>query len=135
MRDSGNNHAKRILVVEDDPMTQKVTLLQLRHLGFEPNLANNGREAVAAATTKPYDLILMDCMMPEMDGFEATARIRRHEAVTGVHVPIVAFTASNVDDAHEKCIAAGMDDILPKRGNLQELRAVIEQWIGLVLTP
>ena len=130
MNDSGNSLSKRILVAEDDPITQILMILQLQRLGFEADLANNGREAVTAATTRAYDLVLMDCLMPEMDGFEATTMIRQHEAGTGVHVPIVGFTASVLDNALEKCIAAGMDDVLFKSGSIEALRTMIERWLG-----
>ena len=104
-----------ILVAEDHPVNQKVAQLALRRLGFEITLVSHGREALEAARTGAYDVIFMDCQMPEMDGFVATRAIREHEAVSGAErTPIIAMTAGAVQADRDNCLAAGMDDYLAK---------------------
>jgi two-component system, sensor histidine kinase and response regulator len=103
----------RILLAEDNATNQKVAALRLKELGCEVEIAANGREAVEKASQRIFDLILMDCEMPEMDGFEATAAIRKLEA-QGVHVPIVAVTAHAIQGYRERCQQAGMDGYLSK---------------------
>jgi signal transduction histidine kinase len=105
----------RILVAEDHLVNQKVAQLALRRMGFDVTLVANGRLALEAACTGAFDLILMDCQMPEMDGFVATREIRRHEAETGCRrIPIIAMTAGAVQADRDNCLAAGMDDYLAK---------------------
>ncbi len=118
-----------ILLVEDNQVNQKLILLFLKKLGYQAETVSNGREAVKASSSNQYALILMDCDMPEMDGFEATIAIRHHEQGTGRHIPIIALTASVMKGDKEKCFAAGMDDFLGKPMNLQDLRAMIERWM------
>ncbi len=120
-----------ILVVEDNLVNQKLALLQLKKLGYQGEAVNNGREAVQAATAQRFALILMDCQMPEMNGFEATAAIRATEARTGLHVPIIAMTANAMQGDREVCVGAGMDDYLTKPVRLETLRAVVERWLPL----
>jgi CheY-like chemotaxis protein len=123
--------AERILLVEDNPVNQRLAVKQLEKLGFEPALAANGREAVDAWAETPFDLIFMDVQMPEMDGFEATGEIRRREN-GGKHVPIVAMTANARPEDRVECLAAGMDDHLSKPVTLGDLRAVIDRWLAVV---
>ncbi|MEO8369245.1 MAG: ATP-binding protein [Candidatus Solibacter sp.] len=116
----------RILVVEDNPINQKLVLAQLRRLGYEPTAVNNGAEAITAVDREPYDLVLMDCQMPVMDGFEATRRIR---AAHPERPPIVAVTANAMPADRELCLNGGMNDYLSKPMALQALAKVLEKWL------
>ncbi|NLN28982.1 MAG: response regulator [Firmicutes bacterium] len=118
-----------VLVVEDNPVNRKVVMLQLENLGYDVDAVSNGAEAVEAVRTGRYDLILMDCQMPVMDGYQATQIIRKHEATTGRRIPIVALTANAMQGDREKCIGAGMDDYLSKPVAVRDLRAVLERWL------
>jgi PAS domain S-box-containing protein len=119
----------RVLVAEDNSVSQLLAAEVLKRLGCMVDVAGNGREAVDAYQRLPYDLILMDCDMPVMDGFEATRQIRALEEGTGRHVPIVAMTASALQGDAEKCLAAGMDEFLSKPLRLQQLSQVIGTWL------
>jgi two-component system sensor histidine kinase/response regulator len=118
-----------ILVAEDHPVNQQVAQLYLDELGFPCHIANNGIEAVEAANSGSYALVLMDCQMPERDGFDATKGIREFEKESGRHIPIVAMTANAVKGDKERCIAAGMDDYLSKPVAPDELKAVLDRWL------
>ncbi len=120
---------RRILVAEDNPINQKVAVRLLEKAGFDVDIANNGREAVEAWERNQYDLILMDCQMPEMDGFEATAYIRSRED-NGTHTPICALTAHAMKADAERCLAAGMDDYLSKPVNGERLTEVVSRLIS-----
>ncbi len=120
----GEPRPERVLLVEDNEVNQRLALKQLGRLGFAATAVDNGRDALAALEDATYDLILMDCQMPVMDGFEATEVIRAREARTGGHVPIVAMTANARDEDRNACIAAGMDDYLAKPVSLADLRAL-----------
>ena len=118
----------RILVAEDNPVNRKLALQQLKRLGFRAHAVSDGREAVEAAATGEYALVLMDCQMPDMDGFEATREIRHAELESGTHLAIVAMTANALEGDREACIAAGMDGYLAKPVQLSELRAVVDKY-------
>ncbi|MEZ5353525.1 MAG: ATP-binding protein [Bryobacteraceae bacterium] len=117
----------RVLVAEDNEVNRRLALRLLEKIGCEITLAANGREAVELWSCQQFDLILMDCQMPELDGFEATAEIRRRES-GGQHIPILALTASALDSDRDECLASGMDDFLTKPIQLDRLRAAIEHW-------
>ncbi len=120
-----------ILLAEDNPVNQDVASSMLEMLGCRITIAPNGRAAVEAATTGRFDLILMDCQMPEMDGFTATAAIRRQEATASDrrHVPVIALTANAMEGDRARCLAAGMDDYLTKPFTVAQLHAFLTQWL------
>ncbi len=120
--------ALSILVAEDNRINQKVVTAMLERLGHRVTLVGDGREAVAAYQNGAFDLILMDALMPEMDGFAATRAIRRMEAERGGHVTIVALTASVLEGDREKCLSAGMDDFLAKPITLDSLDKLLKEF-------
>jgi two-component system, sensor histidine kinase and response regulator len=126
----------RVLLVEDNRINQEVCKAMLAKLGCSVDVAANGRAGVAAAFASQYDLVLMDCQMPEMDGFEATRTIRALEAERGAaglsprRMPIVALTANAMQGDRERCIAAGMDDYLAKPFKKEQLVDVLDAWVG-----
>ncbi|HWQ95507.1 MAG TPA: response regulator [Gammaproteobacteria bacterium] len=123
-------HSSRLLLlVEDNPVNRKLAMMQLKKLGFTAHTTNNGREALTALRLSRYDLILMDCQMPEMDGYEATGVIRTMETESGLHTPIIAMTANAMAGDRERCIAAGMDDYLSKPVGIEQLRVKIQRWL------
>lgn len=117
----------RILIVEDNPVNQELTTLQLRKLGFEPDVSANGLEALEAVDNQTYSLIFMDCQMPEMDGFTATKEIRKRERNVK-HVPIIGLTANAMEGDRKKCLSAGMDDYLSKPVKIEKLTKMIQKW-------
>ncbi|RMG34970.1 MAG: response regulator [Gammaproteobacteria bacterium] len=119
---------RRVLLVEDNPVNAGVVQKALERLGFACELAENGASALDRLRMAVFDLVLMDCQMPVMDGYEATRNWRRHEARTGGHLPIIAMTANAMHGDREKCLAAGMDDYLAKPVNLRELSVTLERW-------
>jgi len=118
----------RILVVEDNSINQEVITLVLRRLGHSVDLAGDGREAIEAVQQRGYDLVLMDCQMPNVDGYAATAEIRRSET-KGARLPIIAMTAYAGVEDRDRCFAAGMDDFLSKPVDLDQLRATLHHWL------
>jgi CheY-like chemotaxis protein len=130
----------QILLCDDNAINQKVASRILQSIGYQPDLAGNGREALDALDKKRYDLIFMDVMMPEMDGLEATCAIRERQKDGVAHpnyqsrIIIVAMTAQAMQGDREKCLAAGMDDYLSKPVLPKDVRAIVERW-GPQATP
>jgi signal transduction histidine kinase/CheY-like chemotaxis protein len=118
----------RILVAEDNLINQKVALRALQSLGYTAEVAATGKEVLAALERRRFDLILMDCQMPEMDGYEATAEIRRREAGSG-HIPIIAMTANAIEGDDLRCRASGMDDYLSKPMRFAALTHMLDRWL------
>ena len=126
----------RALVVEDNPANQMVAVALLRRLGVLADQASDGHEALQAVERVRYDAILMDCQMPGMDGYEATRQIRKRAVDGRPRVPIVAMTANVLDGERERCLAAGMDDYLPKPVRVAELASVLARWVpALAVSP
>jgi signal transduction histidine kinase/CheY-like chemotaxis protein/HPt (histidine-containing phosphotransfer) domain-containing protein len=125
----------RVLLVEDNPVNQDVAMAILRRLGCSVVVAGGGAEGIRAATTGVHDIVLMDCQMPEIDGFEAAGRIRAWEALqpaTGKRrLPIIALTANAMTGSRESCLAAGMDDFMSKPFTRNALQAMLERWTAL----
>jgi two-component system, sensor histidine kinase and response regulator len=118
----------KVLVVEDNLDNQKVLVRMLERYGCQVDVAGNGREAVHAAGQIAYDCLFMDCQMPDIDGYTATAMIRQREIQIGQHVPIIALTASAMPGDRERCLAAGMDDYLSKPAKAQDLVTMLRKW-------
>ena len=118
----------RVLLVEDNLVNQKVARAILEKLGCHVDPAANGKEAVEMVRSMPYDVVMMDCQMPVMDGYEATSEIRRSEA-PGRRVPIVAMTAHAMQGDHEKCLEAGMDDYVTKPVRQNIIQGVLAKWL------
>ncbi len=119
----------RVLLAEDNQVNQEVTRGLLEFLQCRCTIVENGALAVEALTTSHnFDLVLMDCQMPQMDGYEATRRVRHYEQLQGQRVPIVALTANAMTGDRELCLTAGMDDFLSKPFRLPELRRMLERW-------
>jgi two-component system sensor histidine kinase/response regulator len=118
----------KLLLVEDNADNQKLAARLLEKYGYRCDIASNGVEALERMTRENYPLILMDCQMPEMDGFEATAAIRKHEQPQP-RIPIVAMTAHALAGDRERCLAAGMDDYLPKPINEADLVGTLRRWL------
>jgi len=118
-----------VLLVEDNLLNQKVAAILLQRLGLTVQIANNGKEALDAAAEDKFALILMDCHMPEMDGFEAAVGIRKLEALSGTYTPIIAVTALAMGGDRERCIAAGMDDYISKPIDKDLLKLKINHWL------
>ncbi|MBL8250524.1 MAG: response regulator [Candidatus Competibacter sp.] len=119
----------RVLVVEDNPVNQEVARAILELLGCQADVAADGREAVEATARQRYDLVLMDCHMPVLDGFGATAEIRARERESGARLPIVALTANVVKGFREQCLEAGMDDYLSKPFDQAQLAALLNRFL------
>jgi two-component system sensor histidine kinase/response regulator len=119
----------RVLIVEDNAVNQRVAAALLAREGYVTEIANNGSEALAAIARIPFDVVLMDCQMPVMDGMEAARRLRQREQRTGVHIPVIAMTANAMEGDRERCLEAGMDDYVAKPINGRELIEKLRYWL------
>jgi CheY-like chemotaxis protein/HPt (histidine-containing phosphotransfer) domain-containing protein len=125
----------RLLVAEDNPVNQEVAKMMLEVMGCSVDLAENGIQAVELAMATSYDLILMDCQMPQLDGFEASRMIREREAAANVGkssqrpMTIIAITGNSTDQDRDLCLSMGMDDFLRKPYTIEELRAILARWL------
>lgn len=120
---------KKVLVVEDNVVNQKVATLLLQQFGLNVDVVSSGSMAVQAVERELYVMILMDCQMPDMDGFETTVAIRKLEALRGSYTPIVAVTALSMVGDKERCIAVGMDDYISKPIDRQMLKIKLRHWL------
>jgi PAS domain S-box-containing protein len=121
----------RLLLAEDDPINQKVAKAHLKMLGYEVDIVGNGILAIDALKCRDYDLVLMDCMMPVMGGFEATTMIRDPlSSVRNHHIPVIALTANAFKSDREKCLSAGMNDYLSKPFEIEELQRLLSKWLS-----
>ena len=118
-----------VLLVEDNLVNQEVATIMIEFLGYSVEVAENGLQACQMASTRKYIMILMDCQMPEMDGYQATIKIREWEKGSGAaHLPIIAVTANAMQGDREKVRAVGMDDYLDKPFNIEELQKMMQRW-------
>jgi signal transduction histidine kinase/CheY-like chemotaxis protein len=123
----------RVLIAEDNPVNQRLARRIVEKLGFEAEMAGNGLEAVQAVTSAHFDVVLMDCQMPELDGFAATERIRKLDGGRG-GVPIIALTANALSDDQQRCLNAGMNDYLSKPIDAAKLGELLERWVRRTIT-
>jgi signal transduction histidine kinase/CheY-like chemotaxis protein/HPt (histidine-containing phosphotransfer) domain-containing protein len=126
---SGAREPARVLVVEDNPVNQRLAVRVLERLGYRTETADHGRDALAALERRQFDAILMDCQMPVMDGYEATARIRERGSGSR-HTPIIAVTAGAMDQDRERCLRAGMDEYVAKPFGPDEIAAVLRRFVA-----
>ena len=124
---------KRILLAEDTPTNQQVARIMLERMGCEVRVVEDGEEVLSVLDQEQFDLVFMDCQMPEMDGFTATRIIRRNHmrARSGEHLPIIAMTAGVMIDDREACLSAGMDDFVAKPFRQSDLDKMLRRWFGM----
>lgn len=127
----GQQYPLRILLAEDNLVNQKVALRMLKRLGYEADVADNGVEAVKSISVRPYDVILMDVQMPEMDGLEATRHIRAEGAAIAPQPYIIAMTAAAMQLDRDKCLEAGMNDFVSKPARLEDLLGALKRYLGM----
>ena len=125
----------RILVAEDNPVNQKLIARLLEKMDYRADVAANGLEAIEALARIPYAAVLMDCQMPEMDGFEATAEIRKRDREKGIHTPVIAVTAHAMKGDRERCLAAGMDDYISKPVKSDDLKTSLNRFLKPLKEP
>jgi len=118
-----------VLIVDDNPVNQLVAARAVNRLGYLTEVVSGGPQALEAVAASRFDAILLDCQMPEMDGYETAREIRRREAGQG-HIPIIAATANTMEGDQEKCLASGMDDYLPKPIRFADLEAALDRWVA-----
>ena len=127
--------APLVLVAEDSPVNRSVAVSMLERCGVRAEVAANGREALEALWDRHYDAVFIDCQMPELDGYDATAELRRRELSLGTHTPVIAMTAHAMAGDRERCLQAGMDDYVVKPIHSDELVAKLERWIPAYKAP
>jgi CheY-like chemotaxis protein len=130
---SRSGEVPKLLVAEDEPINRLVVVRLLEDLGLEVRAVATGREALAALAEESFDLVLMDCQMPELDGYETTTQIRRQERADS-HLPVIAMTAHAMSGDREKCLAVGMDDYISKPFREEDLLLLLEKWLGFANT-
>jgi CheY-like chemotaxis protein len=123
----------RVLVVEDNAVNQKVALTMLGTFGIRADLASNGRDGLQLLKILSYDVVFMDCQMPEVNGYELAAQVRKLDG-PNKHVPIVALTAEVTSGCRERCLEAGMNDFISKPTKLEDIRKALETWSPLGLS-
>lgn len=122
--------ARKILLAEDERLSRLSTQRVLETLGYEVTGVRDGKEAVEAEALGDFDAVIMDCQMPELDGFKATAEIRRREAATGhTHTPIIGLSGRAMDGDREAALSKGMDGYITKPFTVPELRHALEEWL------
>jgi len=121
--------SRRVLVVDDDPVNRLVATAQIRELGYAADGADGGEAALALLARQPYDAVLLDCEMPDLDGYETCRRLRQREEEEGRRLPVIALSAHIGAAERESCLAAGMDDHLGKPLRAGDLAAMLERWL------
>ena len=129
LHDSTPTISGYVLLAEDNEVNQEVALIMLQSLGCQVDVVANGREAIEALSQRAYDLVLMDCQMPQMDGFEATRAIRQTPSLASPDLPIIALTAHSMEGDRDACYAAGMNDYLSKPYQLKQLAMLLQRWL------